>query len=755
MINKHGCGVGPAPFHRTVDVLELVCEAVGVVPDDGATLMALRRCSKAWADAVSTAVRRGDWPDDDAADRPSGAMAPEVARIPAAAAPVRRLAATWGSAGVADGDSRDRDDETVGVVPDDGATLMALRRCSMVWADAVSTAVRRGDWHDDDSADRAAGAMAPEIARIPVAARLCVVSQQRGAVREWLTVIPATVTSTRDADVMLRDVRTLFAHVPRPTALEFDSNGAALTREVMGAIAGAVGATLQSLKVARASLAAAAVESLLGFVALTELSLTDHTLDEVPEAALIAAAAGFPRLLRLDLSRNAGAAVTGRTISAFAVHHQQLEHLNVAGALGSASSDCVDGIATHCKRLQFLDVSYSHGVIAPDALAAVGECCAQLQHLHVAFTGNTMTAASVASIAKNCPQLRTLDLSQNARKPLEILTAISEVCSNLTSINLTRTCFGPIDAQLAGIAKRCPRLQRMDLRSCELSNVGLTAIADNCHRLLELDLGHIGGKPTSAGLEAIAERCPTLQRLEVRSCEAATDASIAAIGRHCPSLRELDVSENSGRVTDEGVLCVARNCPRLRVLHVEGSFWDGKQTVTDAAIIEVARFCRKLEELSVRFTHGNVTDVSIRQVAMDAPGEAATDASIAAIACRCPALRELDVSENPGRVTDEGVLSVARNCPELRILRVEGTIGGSTHTVTDAGITEVARCCRKLEELSVRFAKGSVTDVSIRQIAMRCPRLHYLNVVFTSGTVTDECVAFVKSSCPGVTVEAW
>ena len=84
---------GPAPFHRTVDVLELVCETVGVVPDDGATLMALRRCSKAWADAVSSAVRRGDWPGD-AAERVAGVMAPDPQR--GGGAPVRRDPAARG-----------------------------------------------------------------------------------------------------------------------------------------------------------------------------------------------------------------------------------------------------------------------------------------------------------------------------------------------------------------------------------------------------------------------------------------------------------------------------------------------------------------------------------------------------------------------------------------------------------------------------------------------------------------------------------
>jgi len=123
---------------------------------------------------------------------------------------------------------------------------------------------------------------------------------------------------------------------------------------------------------------------------------------------------------------------------------------------------------------------------ASDSIAAVGESCPQLQHLNVALTGNTMSAAAMTSIAQNCPQLRTLDLSQSPANAAGILRAVAEHCSNLTALNLSRTSFGPIDVHLAGIAKRCPLLQRIDLSKCAVSDVGLTAIADHCHRLLDL-----------------------------------------------------------------------------------------------------------------------------------------------------------------------------------------------------------------------------------------------------------------------------
>ena len=68
---------------------------------------------------------------------------------------------------------------------------------------------------------------------------------------------------------MLRDVRTLFVHVPQPTTLEFDNNGAALTNDVMDAIACAVGTSLQVLNVAWSPLSAAAVAQLLGVHKMT------------------------------------------------------------------------------------------------------------------------------------------------------------------------------------------------------------------------------------------------------------------------------------------------------------------------------------------------------------------------------------------------------------------------------------------------------------------------------------------------------
>eukprot|EP00672_Neobodo_designis_P026945 CAMPEP_0174828654 /NCGR_PEP_ID=MMETSP1114-20130205/1468_1 /TAXON_ID=312471 /ORGANISM="Neobodo designis, Strain CCAP 1951/1" /LENGTH=105 /DNA_ID=CAMNT_0016062377 /DNA_START=57 /DNA_END=370 /DNA_ORIENTATION=+ len=72
----------------------------------------------------------------------------------------------------------------------DVATLTAFRACSRATAAAVGAAAKK-NWAEGDE-------MAPSVARIPRAARLCVIAQATHHDGDWLRVVPPTVLRSEE-----------------------------------------------------------------------------------------------------------------------------------------------------------------------------------------------------------------------------------------------------------------------------------------------------------------------------------------------------------------------------------------------------------------------------------------------------------------------------------------------------------------------------------------------------------------------------
>ncbi|KAL5056304.1 hypothetical protein RYX36_036986 [Vicia faba] len=66
-------------------------------------------------------------------------------------------------------------------------------------------------------------------------------------------------------------------------------------------------------------------------------------------------------------------------------------------------------------------------------------------------------------------------------------------------------------------------------------------------------------------LNLVAQRCPNLEVLSIRSCPRVTDDSISKIATGCPNLKELDISYYY-EITHESLVLIGRNCSNLKVL---------------------------------------------------------------------------------------------------------------------------------------------------------------------------------------------
>ncbi|XP_030523467.2 F-box protein SKIP1-like [Rhodamnia argentea] len=108
-------------------------------------------------------------------------------------------------------------------------------------------------------------------------------------------------------------------------------------------------------------------------------------------------------------------------------------------------------------------------------------------------------------------------------------------------------------------------------------------------------------------LNLVAERCPSLQVLSIKSCPKVTDESMARIASHCTNLRELDISY-CDEVSHESLVLIGRNCPNLKVLKRNMMEWlDPSEDVTcpedcDSEAAAIGKFMPRLEHLEIRFS---------------------------------------------------------------------------------------------------------------------------------------------------------
>ncbi|XP_030459011.1 F-box protein SKIP1 [Syzygium oleosum] len=117
-------------------------------------------------------------------------------------------------------------------------------------------------------------------------------------------------------------------------------------------------------------------------------------------------------------------------------------------------------------------------------------------------------------------------------------------------------------------------------------------------------------------LDLVAERCPSLQVLSIKSCQNVTDASMARIASRCTNLRELDISY-CYEVSHESLVLIGRSCPNLKVLkrnlmnwldpsQHEGVVPEGYLNACpqdgDSEAAAIGKFMPRLEHLEIRFS---------------------------------------------------------------------------------------------------------------------------------------------------------
>ncbi|CAL5402162.1 unnamed protein product [Camellia sinensis] len=154
--------------------------------------------------------------------------------------------------------------------------------------------------------------------------------------------------------------------------------------------------------------------------------------------------------------------------------------------------------------------------------------------------------------------------------------------------------------------------------------------------LTEIRIRHCSDR----SLSFVAQRCPNLQVLSIKSSPNVTDESIAKIASGCPKLRELDVSY-CYEISHESLALIGKNCPDLKILKRNFMNWlDPSQHV------------------------GIVPEAYLNACPQDGDSEAA------AIGKFMPHLLHLELRFS--KLSAKGLVLICEGCPNLEYLDLSG-----------------------------------------------------------------------------------
>ncbi|KAJ0251756.1 putative F-box/LRR-repeat protein 19 [Hirschfeldia incana] len=163
-------------------------------------------------------------------------------------------------------------------------------------------------------------------------------------------------------------------------------------------------------------------------------------------------------------------------------------------------------------------------------------------------------------------------------------------------------------------------------------------------------------------LSYVAERCPKLEVLWIKSCPHVTGESMAKIATNCPNLRELDVSY-SYCISHESLSMLGRHCPNLVIL---------KRNLFPRQGPNVSMIVAPVDYIRAFPRYGNI------------------EAQI--IGRHMPRLKHLELQYCT--MTVKGLTSVCKGCTNLEYLDLSGCL-----SLTNSEITRFTSSLKNLMEI--------------------------------------------------------
>lgn len=311
----------------------------------------------------------------------------------------------------------------------------------------------------------------------------------------------------------------------------------------------------------------------------------------------------------------------------------------------------------------------------------VGEWLTQIAHRHpvslalVQCHGENIDSDALRELFREvAPHLKELNFSRCSRGVLtgdNILLHASARCRNLTHVDAS-WCH-VTDNGLSALAECCHRLESLCLNGCQMiTDESLEAVLKKhgqSLRVLEL-FGCFG--LTQSGFRSLATYCTFLLTLNIGQCHKVTDSCVATLSASLGRVENLDL-RGCKQIKDNCIRKIVRNCPRLRMLTLANC-----PSISDSAIVEIATYSGDIRVLDVCGCR-NVTDTSIRTLAnncgrltsLDISSTSCTHKSALLLAGYARCLESAKFNFLPD-VSEACLLKLVKNCKRLNTIHLYG-----------------------------------------------------------------------------------
>ena len=309
-----------------------------------------------------------------------------------------------------------------------------------------------------------------------------------------------------------------------------------------------------------------------------DIGMCDHTMMEF--------AKWCPLLSTFDISHRD--LLTDIVIADFVSKCTQLRNIDIT-CCNACTDACLVAMAACCTHLHSINLADNN--ITDIGVSAFAKGCGGLKSITLANC-ISLTDLSLIALSQGCPDLVSIDISHNPNMTNSGIASLVEGCPNLESFDLSH-CFFMSEGSLVSIARGCPLLTNIDFDECYVDNEGLTELALCCPLLQSIGLAGFS-EMTESVLCLHAAQCPDLRSIQLRKCTlCVTCVSMAAIANNCHRLNTIDLG-HCPLLTDAGLIAVAQGCPDLHTVSLRSCV-----EVTHEGLSRLVRSCVHLEYLNL------------------------------------------------------------------------------------------------------------------------------------------------------------
>lgn len=342
----------------------------------------------------------------------------------------------------------------------------------------------------------------------------------------------------------------------------------------------------------------------------------------------------------------------------------------------------------------------------------------------------------------------------------------------LTSIDLSH-CEKITDGAIKAIGQFCPKLSKINLYQCNISDAGVKAIA--LPSLSSISL-YANPRLSDDSIITLAKQCKELVSVNIGYCDEITERSLIALAENCQKLEKLCIENLSEALTKNALQAFAEKGSKvIRALDLDYTpngeifkwaeqckkvnqiaFWTDKD-VSNPFILSLVRnfpdlttlhlrWCNQIDSLTVGTIaqlHPRLSSINLDNDLTNYPDNYDMgDMAIKKIALHCHELTQISLKDC-FKITDEGFAALAKGCHNLTMATL------ASCSFTDAALHAFGSYCHHLRAIDL-LGNEAITDSGIEALAIGCPNLVFVGIQGCS-KITQDALITLGKRCKEIT----